>query len=58
MDKELKDLTFNELVDWCAWQVMEGLLQGKPLRSVIYTVVDLGARWRKEVDQSEQGVKP
>lgn len=34
---------FNALVDWAAWHVVQGLLRGTPLRSLIWDVVN-GAR--------------
>lgn len=45
---DVKDFTFNELVDWCAWHMVERLLQGGKLRSIIYEIVNAATYWHKE----------
>jgi hypothetical protein len=31
--------TFDELVTWAAWQIIEGITAGKPIRQVIYSIL-------------------
>ena len=46
--KDPKD--FNELVAWATWQVIEGMTQGQPLRSVMHGVlngaINIMATWK------------
>jgi len=41
---ELK--TFQDLVSWATWHVIEGLTKGEALRSLIFHVVDMARRWQ------------
>lgn len=38
--------TFQDLVTWACWTVMEGITQGKTLRESIYLVLDYTRRWQ------------
>lgn len=44
-EKELNDWTFDELVKWACWVIVEGMTQGKPLRSSVYSVLDVARQW-------------
>ncbi len=45
MEKELNDWTFDELCNWAAWQVTQSLLAGRPLKSAMYSVLDVARQW-------------
>lgn len=45
---EMKD--FNDLVSWATWHVLEGLTQGQPLRSLIFSVIEYARRWKPPTD--------
>ena len=47
MRTELKDMTFQELVDECASDIMQELLKGN-FRGAVYAALDLALRWQKE----------
>jgi hypothetical protein len=36
---------FNDLVTHCTWQVIEGLIEGEPLRSMMFRLLDYARRW-------------
>jgi hypothetical protein len=40
--------TYDELVTWATWQVIEGIATGKSLRSVLYSVLEAVRRWAPE----------
>jgi len=43
--------TFNELVSWATWHVLEGLTKGTPLRSLIHDVLSLARSWQPEASK-------
>lgn len=43
--------SFDELVTWATWRILEGLTKGTPLRSLVFTVL-AAAREAKFKDQS------
>jgi hypothetical protein len=51
--KELKDFTFDELVDYCAEKILCELMCGK-FRSGVWTAVDIAARWRDEQNEKDK----
>ena len=42
------DMTFDELVDSATWNIIQGLMKGEPLRSLVYQVVSTLARLWKQ----------
>jgi hypothetical protein len=46
--KDFRDWTFDELVEHNSWHVIQGLLKGEALKSLIYQVCELTARWNKK----------
>lgn len=49
--------TFDDLVTWATWHVIEGLTRGTPLRSLIHGVLMTAANWHAE-QRKKQGSKP
>ncbi len=45
--KEIKDMTFEELVEWAEGHILKELIKGK-FHSAVYTVCDVAARWHAE----------
>lgn len=41
MNKELKDMTINEFIDFVTWTVIQGIIKGESIRSLISHVVFL-----------------
>lgn len=46
MNKELT--TFDDVVKFATWEIMTGLLAGKPLRESVFRMLDFAIRWSKE----------
>ena len=47
--KQIEDMTFDELVDSATWNIIQGLMKGEPLRSLVYQVVSTLARlWKQQ----------
>jgi len=46
--KELGDLTWNELLQHGIHLELDDIVQGKPLKSRVWTLLDLGAQWQAE----------
>jgi len=42
--KDIKDMTFDEIVSWAEWNVISGLCKGESLRSIIYGIVTVLAQ--------------
>lgn len=38
--------TFDELVTWACWTVMEGFVKGESLRTLMWNVLDVARRWK------------
>lgn len=55
-DKELKDWTFQELNSYCTWRVMEGLLKGEALYSLVNQNNMLAVKWRGDKDRYENEI--
>jgi hypothetical protein len=47
MDKDLKDWTFDELVTYCTWKIMEHVIKGK-LSDGVHFAMDMALRWKAE----------
>lgn len=45
---------FEELVSWATWQVIEGLTQGKPLRSTMFSVLQVSANILADWDKARR----
>ena len=50
MSRELKSLTFEEVVDEAASGILHGILGGTKLRSATHGAIQLAAQWYKEVN--------
>ena len=48
MSKELKDMTFDEVVDEQLASMIYGLAHGTPWRSLVWQSMEMGVRWRME----------
>lgn len=53
-NKNLKDWTFDDVVNNATEQIIEGIAGGRSLRSTVYWILDLALRWREEQKQNEQ----
>lgn len=51
--KPIKNWTHEELMQSCAWLVIEGMANGEKLLSIMYSVDSLIRSW-----QNEKGLKP
>lgn len=51
--KEPRD--FSELASWACWQVIEGITAGKPMRQVMWGVLDYVRRWMPVDDAAGGG---
>lgn len=49
-DKSVEQWTFNELVNWAAWHVVQGMLQGKTLQMTMHHVVSTVGQWHSRTD--------
>lgn len=47
-DKQLKEFTFQELVDWAVGVVIFGLAKGESIHAIMFKVVDTAVRWKVE----------
>lgn len=45
---ELKDMTFDQFVDYVAGQALMKLIRGENWRTIIFGVCDMTVRWRAE----------
>ena len=45
-DDRLK--TFDDLVSWATWRVIEGITKGESLYSIMFGIVDYARRWKPE----------
>ncbi len=45
---DLKDMTFQQLVDEQAGQTLIDLGKGTPMRSIVYGLMELALRWKSE----------
>jgi hypothetical protein len=54
MNKDLKDMTFDDLVSHAAWQIVEAITQGRKLRSEMYQIGMLFIRWNEEVTKAKK----
>lgn len=36
--------TFEELVSWATWEIVEAITKGKPLRSVVWGILEVSRR--------------
>lgn len=52
MNDDLK--TFQDLVTWATWHVLEGLTKGVALRKLIGDVVDFARRWEPEASTGDK----
>lgn len=46
--KELKDMSYNELIDDATWMVAQNIIHGKTLRSSVGAVCQLVLLWQEE----------
>jgi hypothetical protein len=44
-EKEINDWSFDDLCKWAAWEVTQGMYQGKPLRSIMYGILQIARQW-------------
>ncbi len=52
MANEIKDWTFDELVEFCAWGIIvQGLLKGESIRQLTFRVCETSARWSAGQDK-------
>ncbi len=42
---KLEEMTFNDLVDWAAGEILKGLIAGE-LRAVVFKVLITAGQWR------------
>lgn len=47
---DLKDMDYQQMVDYCTWESMQLLAQGTPLRNVIRDAIHTSAAWKRERD--------
>lgn len=47
---KLEEMTFNDLVDWAAGEILTGLIAGE-LRSVVFKVLVAAGQWREIHDE-------
>ena len=52
--KKLEDLEFDELVAEAAWEIVEALLNGKPLKVAVRGAMSKTLQWRVAKDKEEQ----
>lgn len=45
---------FKELVQWAAWQVVEGLMRGEPIQRVMTSVCMYVRQWTPPTDGATQ----
>lgn len=53
MDKELVDLTFDELVKRGIQFELDAIVSGKSLHQRVYSLMNLATQWRHEKTQEE-----
>ena len=57
MDKDLKDWTFEELVNYCSWDLMQSIVQGTRLTHAVQNSINMALRWKAAKDQAEKEAK-
>ena len=45
----IEDWSFDDLVQRMSWHVMQGILRGEALESLIHTTCDTAATWHSEM---------
>lgn len=40
-----KQDTFQELVSWATWFIIEGITKGDPLRGLVFHVLEVARQW-------------
>jgi hypothetical protein len=48
IEKEFDKWTFDDLVKWASWEVVQGMLTGKGLNSTMHYVLDIALRWKEK----------
>lgn len=43
--------TFDKLVKWATWQIIEGITTGQKLRTVVNGIVQYTIQWAKEQEE-------
>jgi len=38
--------TFDELVSWATWEIIESITKGKPLRSTVWGILEVARRFK------------
>ena len=54
MSKELKDLTFDELVKWGVENELDNIVQGLSLKSRVYSVMMLATQWAHQRSEAKK----
>jgi hypothetical protein len=49
--KDLKDFTWEDLQTYCTWRLMEEITKGTPLKSAVWSVIDLTLMWKRAQDE-------
>ncbi len=57
MNKELKDMTFADLADYSAGEIMKGLLEGK-FRQAVFTANMVALEWHRETEKKLESARP
>ncbi len=50
-EKEFNDWTFEDLVKWACWEVVQSMYQGSELRTTMFRIVQTVRQWdpKKEI---------
>lgn len=43
--------TFDKLVTWATWQVIEGFTRGEKLRSIVYGITQYAIQWSRDQEE-------
>lgn len=54
VDKEIKDLTFDELVKVGIEKELDAIVRGDSLRDRVYSIMEIAVRWRSERTKAEE----
>lgn len=52
-DKSLAEWTFDELVNFVTWEIIEGIANGQTLKATVYAMLDLAISWKREKERNE-----
>ncbi len=52
-DKSLDEWSFDELVNFVTWEIIEGIANGQTLKATVFAMLDLAVKWNKVKEETK-----